>query len=524
MFWFATPRTPPLWQRGFVLVNCLALRRFLASERSGVVDTFFVRYQFFMKPAIVIVVVLCVLAFAAFLLLRGRSSESGAFGFRDWVSNPDYKQEAAQYFADRDALSVSDNISQSEIQKMVDRLFVKEDDDFNLDKLKLVGDKATPALIAALNADRTFDAKFSDDYGGSPFERICDLLEETCPSAAVGPLARYASHPDDHFRKHAALALGNIGTEDCVEPIVKLLGDEDDYVRSYSMMGIERGIDDQCTRSFLDSVFPALVLLLDRNDSSIGGDAPKLMLAINQERAIPVMLSDKYFTPANDELHYIIQAFNQAGLTIPHDSLLPLIDKLKPLVADYPHDYQLGATLVAYSQNPDSNTEALLLEFRDSPKSRIAEAAADGLAILSGVTNPTGFVFEKLDARGWNGLSEPQKNYFAVFIYDAEVNNGGHSQYFLNSSGDNHVTALAGLRAIGATERAEVLSQAVKVFGDSGAPVDNDKRHQQLAAFTEAQESEIDSLDSQYYKCDENIEVSLTSYAVANKEHFSDAK
>ena len=39
-FWFATPRTPPLWQRDFFLVNCLVLRRLLASERSGVVKTF----------------------------------------------------------------------------------------------------------------------------------------------------------------------------------------------------------------------------------------------------------------------------------------------------------------------------------------------------------------------------------------------------------------------------------------------------------------------------------------------------
>ena len=38
--WFATPRTPPLWQRGFFLVNCLVLRRLLASVRSGVVKTF----------------------------------------------------------------------------------------------------------------------------------------------------------------------------------------------------------------------------------------------------------------------------------------------------------------------------------------------------------------------------------------------------------------------------------------------------------------------------------------------------
>ena len=39
-FWFATPRTPPLWQRVFFLVNLLQMRRFLASERSGVVKTF----------------------------------------------------------------------------------------------------------------------------------------------------------------------------------------------------------------------------------------------------------------------------------------------------------------------------------------------------------------------------------------------------------------------------------------------------------------------------------------------------
>ena len=38
--WFAAPRTPPLWQRDFFLVNYSLLRRFLASERSGVVKTF----------------------------------------------------------------------------------------------------------------------------------------------------------------------------------------------------------------------------------------------------------------------------------------------------------------------------------------------------------------------------------------------------------------------------------------------------------------------------------------------------
>ena len=34
------PRTPPLWQRVFFLVNCFVLRRLLASVRGGVVQTF----------------------------------------------------------------------------------------------------------------------------------------------------------------------------------------------------------------------------------------------------------------------------------------------------------------------------------------------------------------------------------------------------------------------------------------------------------------------------------------------------
>lgn len=481
-----------------------------------------------MKSAVIIALALCVLAVVAFMVFRSRNGLTPG-GFRDWVKNPDYKRSAEQYFAEREALTVPDDISQDEIQKMVDRLFVKEDDDFNFDRLKLVGNKATPLLIAALNADAAFNTTFSE--GGhaldavSPFERICDLLKETCPPTAAKPLSRYVSHSDDHFRKHAAIALGNIGADECIEPIKQLLNDEDDYVRSFAMMGIQRGIDgDRCTDNFLNAVFPDLEKLLDRDDSSISGRAPKLMLAINQERAIPVMLSDRFFTHQNEELHYIVRAFNEANVPIPHDKLLPLVDALQPLVETYPHDYQLATALVAYSRNPDQNTEKLLSQLRDCPQRRVAEAAADGLATLAGVTDPSTFVFEQLDSHGWDGLSIEQQHYYAVLVYDAEVNNGGHSQYFVNSSGDNHPTALAGLRAIGATKRSAILSRALQLFGENGASTDNETRHEQLAAFSKVEDSKLDSLNSQYYECDENIDVLLSSYALANREHFSQVK
>ena len=47
-FWFAKPRTPPLWQRGFFLINYLVLRCLFASVRSGVVKTF--RYTTYDLP------------------------------------------------------------------------------------------------------------------------------------------------------------------------------------------------------------------------------------------------------------------------------------------------------------------------------------------------------------------------------------------------------------------------------------------------------------------------------------------
>ena len=100
-----------------------------------------------MKYAVITLLVLCVVAIAAFFLLRARhDSEADPGVFVDWVKNPDYKRSAAEYFAARDALTVPDDISPAEIQHMVEQLFVEEDNDFNFDRLKLVGEKAVPFL------------------------------------------------------------------------------------------------------------------------------------------------------------------------------------------------------------------------------------------------------------------------------------------------------------------------------------------------------------------------------------------
>jgi len=70
----------------------------------------------------------------------------------------------------------------------------------------------------------------------------------------------------------------------------------------------------------------------------------------------------------------------------------------------------------------------------------------------------------------------------------------------------------------------QILSDAVALFGDRGPSTNNDRRHQQLASFTSAHDSELDALDSKYYKCNENVDVLLSTYALKNKEHFTRGK
>ena len=52
-----------------------------------------------------------------------------------------------------------------------------------------------------------------------------------------------------------------------------------------------------------------------------------------------------------------------------------------------------------------------------------------------------------------------------VFWYQAEVNNGGHFQYFVNKPSFPHREVVAALRELGATHSANVLDAALRQLG-----------------------------------------------------------
>ncbi len=72
---------------------------------------------------------------------------------------------------------------------------------------------------------------------------------------------------------------------------------------------------------------------------------------------------------------------------------------------------------------------------------------------------------------GIGGLSPQNQNFFAAFLLEGEVYNGGFEQYFGNSSGNFYAYAMRGLEETGAVECREILVAAKEVlFGAGDVP------------------------------------------------------
>jgi HEAT repeat protein len=350
----------------------------------------------------------------------------------------------------------------------------------------------------------------------SPFERICELLEPFAPAEAARPLVKYARHEDRHFRRHAAITLGNVGAVACVTPMLALLDDEDDVVRSFAITGIRRGIDSQhCEKDFLDSVFPAITSLLDRD-----AEAPDVLLAIDAERAMRELLSPKFLTIHCDHLQNVLKALNESEQKLPRAKLMNLLEQLKPLGRAYPYNYAYAEALLAYARNPDPVAETTFrAELRAGDKT-VQAAAARALALLAGIPDATQFVLASKRERGFDALSEAQRLYYAAYGYLAQVANGGHAQYFVNASGDEWKTVVRALAAVGATEHATILQEAILLFGPAGPSDILETRQKQLASFSKKKDSELTALDNRYYECPDKLEGLLLLFAIVNKEHF----
>ena len=122
--------------------------------------------------------------------------------------------------------------------------------------------------------------------------------------------------------------------------------------------------------------------------------------------------------------------------------------------------------------------------------------------------------WERISARakavGFIALAQKEQAFLSVWVLEAELNNGGFSQWMFNSDGDHAELAVATLRAIGASGAAAACE---RFFADllGGRPAaDRDARQRQLEAAEErfGEDAFMDAcaaLQEEFYAAEDNL-------------------
>jgi hypothetical protein len=111
-------------------------------------------------------------------------------------------------------------------------------------------------------------------------------------------------------------------------------------------------------------------------------------------------------------------------------------------------------------------------------------------------------------------------SFFASSLYGAEVDNGGHDQFYFNSSGMVWEDAQEGFTEIGITEAANIIAESAKRMG--GRPSFDVKERRRLL---EERQANFDDLDDRYYNLNVDVDARmLDSFARTPRISFLTVK
>jgi hypothetical protein len=117
-------------------------------------------------------------------------------------------------------------------------------------------------------------------------------------------------------------------------------------------------------------------------------------------------------------------------------------------------------------------------------------------------------------------LNHADRVFAAIWLLEAEINNGGFSQWMFNSHGDHAEFTIAALREVGADQAARVCERFFAML-PGGRPIpDRNARQSQLgaaeaAAGEEAFENACQLLEEEFYALEDDLRDRLLAFSQA---------
>jgi hypothetical protein len=116
--------------------------------------------------------------------------------------------------------------------------------------------------------------------------------------------------------------------------------------------------------------------------------------------------------------------------------------------------------------------------------------------------------------------SLPQQVFSAIWAVESEVNNGGFSQYFLNSSAESASFVVEALETIGAPKTASICNRAIATAFPAGLPATVETIRSAAADFPNEILKSLETLDQEFFAYPHNLTNLLFAYVSGHPEEF----
>jgi hypothetical protein len=108
----------------------------------------------------------------------------------------------------------------------------------------------------------------------------------------------------------------------------------------------------------------------------------------------------------------------------------------------------------------------------------------------------------------------------SIWAVESEVNNGGFSQYFLNSSAEAAAFVAEALDTIGAPKTADICRRAVEGAYPGGLPATANEISTAAADFSQEVLAKLDALDGEFLSYPHDLTDLLFGYVCRHPEEF----
>ena len=116
--------------------------------------------------------------------------------------------------------------------------------------------------------------------------------------------------------------------------------------------------------------------------------------------------------------------------------------------------------------------------------------------------------------------STPQKVFSSIWALESEVNNGGFSQYFLNTSCETASFVSEALETLGAPKTADICRRAIAVAFPAGLPENPESISSAAASFSDEVMEAFEPLDNEFLEYPHNLTDLLFAYVSKHPEEF----